>query len=828
MSQRTPLSTLALPIDDVLGDIEHALVSNTTAILVAPPGAGKTTRVPLALLDAPWREGRRILVLEPRRLAARAAADRMADLIGEKTGERIGLRARLASRVGDDTIIEVITEGVFTRMIIDDPELSGVAAVLFDEFHERSLDADFGLALARDAQAALRPDLRILVMSATLDTEHLQRKIGPCPIIKSDGRAFPVETRYAGRPSGRLEDKVVDVVARAIRSEQGSILVFLPGQGEIVRVAERLRDRDLGDTIEILPLYGTLPPVEQDRAIRPATGAGARRVILATAIAETSLTIEGVRIVIDSGMARVPRYDADAGVMRLETVRVSRASANQRRGRAGRTEPGLCIRLWEEPETDGLLPFAEPEIFASDMSSVVLDGAAWGALNVADLPWIDGPRAGMVKAARDGLTALGALDGDGRLSEAGRNIRKLALPPRLAHMVLSAARLGLAGEAADIAAVIVERGIGGHDVDLDTRLARFKGDRSRRASDMRRLAQGWAQAALRLTGAARGGETPTTTSAESLALAYPERIAKARGQGQFLLANGRAGHMDPASPLATSPFLVVGEIQGKAAASRITLAAACDAATFARLAARAAVVSDDITFDTAAMAVRARTSRRLGAIVLAEAPRALTAGDGAAEVLARGVLDAGVYRLPWSRDQSQLRNRLSFMLRAGLDVPDVSDAALAIETGWLTPYIARRTRLSDITADDLGQALNALVPWEVRQRLDREVPTHFIAPTGNAHMLDYESEGAPVLAIRVQELFGLKTHPTVADGRVPMTLHLLSPARRPIQITRDLPGFWAGSWQAVRSDMRGRYPKHVWPDNPADATPTARAKPRGT
>lgn len=828
MSQRTPHSNLSLPIDDVLDDIGRALQSNTTAILVAPPGAGKTTRVPLALLDAPWRDGRRILVLEPRRIAARAAADRMAALLGEKTGERIGLRARLASRVSAGTVVEVITEGVFTRMIIDDPELTGVAAVLFDEFHERSLDADFGLALARDAQAALRPDLRILIMSATLDTDHLQKAIGPCPVIESDGRAFPVETRYAGRPSDRLEDKVVECVARTIRSEQGSMLVFLPGQGEIMRVAERLRERDLGNDIEILPLYGALPPAEQDRAIRPVTGAATRRIVLATAIAETSLTIDGVRIVIDSGLARVPRYDADAGVTRLQTVRVSRASANQRRGRAGRTEPGLCIRLWDEPETDGLLPFAEPEIFASDMASVVLDGAAWGALDVADLPWIDAPRAGMVKAARDGLTALGALDGEGRLSESGRNIRQLALPPRLAHMVLSAARLGLAGDAADIAAVIVERGIGGHDVDLDTRLARFKSDRSRRASDMRRLAQSWAQAATRLTGDARTDETPTATSAEILALAYPERIAKARGQGQFLLANGRAGHIDPASPLAISPFLVVGEIQGRAAASRITLAAACDVPTFERLAAGVAVVSDDIAFDTNAMAVRARTARRLGAIVLSEAPRALKPDDGAADVLARGVLDAGVDRLPWSRDQSQLRNRLGFMLRAGLDVPDVSDAALRRDPAWLAPFIARRTRLSEITADDLGQALHALVSWDVRQRLDREVPTHFIAPTGNAHMLDYESEGAPVLAIRVQELFGLKSHPSIAEGRVPITLHLLSPAHRPIQITRDLPGFWTGSWQAVRSEMRGRYPKHVWPENPADAAPTARAKPRGS
>lgn len=813
-----------LPVDEVLPQVRDALGLHGMAVLVAPPGAGKTTRVPPALLDASWLAGRKILMLEPRRIAARSAAEFMSREQGDRLGGLIGLRARLTSRVSDATRIEVITEGVFSRMILDDPELPGVGAVLFDEFHERSLDADLGLALALDARSVLKPDLRVLVMSATLDGARVAKLLGDCPVITSEGRAFLVETRYVGRAGGRIEDDMADTVMRTLAKETGSILAFLPGQGEIQRTAERLRARVKDQSVEIAPLFGALDMAEQDRAIAPAPP-GRRKVVLATSIAETSITIEGVRVVIDSGLARVPRYEPDIGVSRLETVRVSRASADQRRGRAGRTEPGVCYRLWDEPETQGLVPFAEPEIRSADLSGLLLDCAEWGANDPAQLTWLDPPPEGLLKAAREDLTAIGALDPDGRITPRGKRLRALPLPPRLACMLIASVDHGAQDRAALIAAVLVERGIGGNDADLTVRLEAFARDRSRRAEDLRRLASSWARAAG--AGSASIADDGIT-AAGLLALAFPDRIAKSRGSGgQFLLANGRAGTIDAVSAISRASYIVAAELQGKAAATRILLAAPASEADVLEMAKDRIETREEIAFDMASQSVRARQMRRLGAVILESRPRALRKDEDASQILAGGIAKAGVGKLPWSKAQQQLRARVAFLRQAGGDWPDLSDEALgAGGCAFLEPFLAGKSRVADVTADDLGAALDALIPWPQRQKLDAEAPTHFEAPTGNSHALDYEGAGAPALHIRVQELFGLKDHPAIARGKLPLTLYLLSPAQRPIQITRDLPGFWAGSWAAVKSDMRGQYPKHPWPDDPANALPTTRAKPR--
>ena len=805
------------------------MASSCSAVLVAPPGAGKTTRAPLALLEDTWAGGRdgrgKMILLEPRRLAARAAAQRMAATLGEAVGETVGLRVRLGSRVGPRTRIEVVTEGVFSRMILDDPELTGVAGVIFDEFHERSLDADLGLALALDAQAGLRDDLRILVMSATLDGARVARLLGDAPVIHSEGRAYPVETRYLGRdPRKRIEEQVADAALAALRSETGSLLVFLPGQGEIRRTAGLLEEGVRDPAVDIAPLFGAMDQREQDLAVQPAAP-GRRKIVLATSIAETSLTIEGVRVVIDSGLARVPRYEPAIGLTRLETVRVSRAAADQRRGRAGRTEPGVCYRLWEEAATGALEPFAPAEILSADLSGLLLDCAAWGVTDPATLPFLDPPPKPALTEARAMLHEIDALDANGRITAAGKVIRSLPLPPRLARMVASAAERGQGGLAAEIAAVITERGLGGDASHLGHRLENFRRDRSRRAEDMRRLARGWAEA----VGAEFGRRDPAEAGAV-LALAYPDRIAKARGApGAFVMANGRGGQVEPHDALAREPFLAVAEIAGGAASARILLAAPIELADIESEFASHIATRDELTFDRNASALRARRVKRLHALVLAEQTLAVPASPEAAQALARGVGEVGVSRLPWTKALAQWRNRVLFLRRADASWPDLSDEALAkAAPEWLAPFIEGRTSVAAITPDDLDQALKALVPWDLARRLEAEAPTHFAAPTGNTHPIDYEAEEGPVLAIRVQELFGLKQHPAVAGGRLPLVLHLLSPAHRPIQITKDLPGFWKGSWSAVKAEMKGRYPKHPWPDDPADAAPTARAKPRGT
>ncbi|MFE1602444.1 ATP-dependent helicase HrpB [Methylobacterium sp. ID0610] len=822
-----PAAAPALPIDAVLGDLQAALAAGPNAVLVAPPGAGKTTRVPLALLDASWRGDGRIIVLEPRRLAARAAAERMAETLGERVGDTVGLRVRLGSKVSGRTRIEVVTEGVFARMILDDPELSGVAAVLFDEFHERSLDADLGLALALDAQGGLREDLRLVAMSATLDGARVARLMGEAPVIASEGRAHPVETRYLDRdPNRRIEEAMAEAIERALRAEPGSVLAFLPGQGEIRRVATLLEGR-LGafPEVDLAPLYGALDRAEQDRAVRPSPP-GRRKVVLATSIAETSLTIEGVRVVVDSGLARVPVYEPDLGLTRLVTVRASRASVDQRRGRAGRTQPGICYRLWAEAATGALEPFTKPEILSADLAGLVLDAAAWGVADPATLPFLDPPPAPALAEAKALLGGLGALDADGRLTPEGERLRALPLPPRLARMVVAAGARGRAAarDAADLAAVLVERGLGGDAVDLTERVERFRRDRSGRAEDMRRLAAGWARAAGPVA-----SETESPAPGALLALAYPDRIARARGKpGEFVLANGRGAALEPALALAREPFLAVAEIVGKASAARILAAAPITLDAIEALFADRIEARTSVAFDAGARALRARAQRRLGALVLGERVLPVPADADSARLLARGVADLGLSALPWSKAAAQWRERVQFLRRAeGEPWPDLSDAALgATAEDWLAPHLVGLTRLDEIGPDRLAEALHALLPWNLRARLDAEAPTHLEVPTGSRIPVDYGAE-EPVLAVRVQELFGLAAHPTIGGGRVPLLLHLLSPAQRPIQITRDLPGFWRGSWAAVRSDMRGQYPKHPWPEDPLTAPPTRRAKPRG-
>jgi ATP-dependent helicase HrpB len=820
-----------LPIDDVLDSLCEQLARASNAVLVAPPGAGKTTRVPLALLDEDWVGDGKLILLEPRRIAARGAAQRMAETLGEQVGETVGLRVRLGSKIGPRTRIEVVTEGVFNRMILDDPMLEGVAAILFDEFHERSLDADLGLALALDAQAGLRPDLRLLVMSATLDGARVAGLLGDAAIIESEGRAFPVETRHIARDTLlRLEDQIVTMILNALAQDEGSLLVFLPGQGEIRRVEERLQEklglRISNPAVLICPLYGAMEPAAQDRAIRPASP-GTRKIVLATSIAETSLTIDGVRIVIDSGLARVPIYEPDLGLTRLETVRVSRAAADQRRGRAGRTAPGICHRLWLEAATGSMAAFSAPEILSADLTSLMLDCASWGVSDPASLPFLDTPPAAALSEARLLLTDIHALDSTGRITTEGTRLRALALPTRLARMVVSAAYLGAARPAAEIAALLVERGLGGDSVDLTTRLERFRQERGGRAGDMRRLAQGWAQTAG--TGPQANREI---SAGQLLALAYPERIARSRGAGtgRYLLANGRGATLDPVNPLAREEFIVVAEMTGSAASARILSAAALDEADLRQVMGDAITEVEETVFDPAAKALRTRGKRRYRALVLGDRPLPTPASAESALVLAEAVARLGVAALSWSSAQSQLRARMAFLRAAEGEVwPDVGDAALdASVTEWLQPHLVGRISLADIDAACLGEALAGLLPWDQKRRLDEQAPTHFEAPTGSRVAVAYDTTSGPRIAIRVQELFGLRTHPSLANGRVPLVLELLSPGHKPIQVTRDLPGFWKGSWAAVRSEMKGRYPRHPWPDDPSVAPPTTRAKPRGT
>ncbi len=814
-----------LPVTAVLGRLRETLEARPNAVLVAPPGAGKTTLVPLALLDAPWRGDGRILLLEPRRLAARAAARRMASLVGEEPGGTVGFAMRMENRVSAATRILVVTEGVLSRMILDDPQLPGIAAVIFDEFHERSLDGDFGLALALDVQSALRPDLRLLAMSATLDGARVADLLGGAPVIESEGRSFPVELRYRDRAPGvAVEDATARAIRDALAGETGSVLAFLPGQGEINRTAERLADKLPAD-VEVVPLHGQLDGKAQDAAIRPSPP-GRRKVVLATSIAETSITIDGVRIIVDCGLSRVPKYEPATGLTRLETVRVSRASADQRAGRAGRTQPGIAVRLWRAEQTAALPAFSPPEILEADLSGLVLDCAAFGVTDPTSLSFLDPPPKPALAEARSLLVELGAIDDSGRLTEAGRAMRGLALPVRLAHMVAEAARAGHAADAAMLAVLLTERGLGGDGTDIERRLSRFRGERSPRAVAARQLAERLARQAAKRTAPA-GREVP---SAGALLIhAFPDRVAMARGErGRFVLANGRGAILDAADPLAGEAFLVVADLQGKAQNARIAAAAPIGEAELRGALGGRLSRTTETAFDPARRAVRVREATRLGAILLSERMLPAPSGAEADRAIVEALRAHGLSLLPWSREATALRHRLAW-LRKGLGEPwpDVSDAALTASLDdWLLPFLSGHASFDKIDANAVREGLMSLVPHDLQRRIATLAPTHFEAPTGSRVPIAYEGE-TPTLSIRVQELFGLDAHPAIAGGTVPLTLELLSPAHRPIQTTADLPRFWRGSWADVRADMRGRYPKHVWPEDPVHAEPTSRAKPRG-
>ena len=824
-----------LPVIEILPALAGALEGGRSAVLVAPPGAGKTTLVPLALLDAAWLGNGRIVLLEPRRLAARAAARRMAALLGEEPGDTVGYAMRMESRMSTKTRIQVVTEGVLARMILDDPELPGVSAVIFDEFHERSLDGDFGLALALDVQDALRPDLRLLVMSATLDGARVSTQLAGAPVLESQGRSFPVEVRYEERvPGTAVEDAMAKAIREALAAEPGSVLAFLPGQREILRTAERLEGRIPADC-DVVPLYGMLDGKAQDAAIKPPPP-GRRKIVLATSIAETSITIDGVRVVIDSGLSRLPRYEVSTGLTRLETVRVSRASAEQRAGRAGRTQPGVAIRLWRAEQTAALPAFTPPEILEADLSGMMLDCAAFGVADPATLRFLDPPPAPALAEARTLLEELDAIDEAGRLTGTGAAMRKLALPVRLAHMVAEAAKDGLQQGAAMLAVLLTERGLGGDSSDLERRLSRFRTERSSRATAARQLAERLAKAAgNNIAQQARRGEvgagslsTHPATAGALLLAAWPDRVAKARGErGRFVLANGSGAQVDGADPLAGEAFLVVADLQGKAQSARIAAAAAVSEDDIRAALGHRIETRTESTFDAGRGAVRVRETVRLGAITLSERMLPAPSGAEADWAIIAAIRQHGPGLLRWSKDVETLRHRLTFLHRGlGAPWPDMSDEVLlAGLDDWLLPFLSGEASIARIDPGTLHAGLMSLVPHELQRRIAKLVPTHFDVPSGSHVPIRYDGE-QPVLAVRVQELFGLDRHPAIAEGTVPLTLELLSPAHRPIQTTRDLPGFWRGSWADVRADMRGRYPKHVWPENPLEAAATSRAKPR--
>jgi ATP-dependent helicase HrpB len=824
-----------LPIHAVLPQLLDTLRATSNAVLVAPPGAGKTTAVAPALLSEPWCAGE-ILLLSPRRLAARAAAERMAEIAGERVGETIGYATRLDSRRSARTRILVLTEGIFRNRIQADPELAGVSAVLFDEVHERSLDSDFGLALALDSQGALRPDLRLVAMSATLDGERFAVLMAqgekPVPAIESEGRAFPLKLRHLGRSAEkRIEDEMAAAIRRALAEAEGSLLAFLPGVAEIERTAERLEGLPAGTDLH--RLHGSLEPGAQRSAIA-SPPPGRRKVVLATSIAETSLTLDGVRIVVDSGLARRPRYDRSAGITRLVTERASRAAVTQRAGRAGRQGPGTVYRLWEEAATAGLPRFDPPEIVEADLSALLLDCALWGVADPRQLKWLDPPPAAAVDEARRRLLSLGALGKDGRPTEHGKSIAALPLPPRLAHMLIEAQARGWGRTAAEVAILLSERGLGGNDVDLESRLRRWRSERGQRAEAARGLAKRWSQlCSPAKAGAQRGAETGPRPSPESseigpcLALAFPDRLSKRRDSSgeSWISAGGRGFRLDPHSPLARETWLAVGEVSGTAAGARILSAAAVGETEVEALFGDRIESGARLSFDPATGAVTARRGRRLGAITLSEGRDSQASPDEVAGALVEGVRAHGLSLLPWSESARSIRRRSAFARAHDPSLPDLSDEALLESLDeWLPLLVAGRRGLRDVDPASLLGMLDSRLGWDGRKSLDRLAPNAFETPAGSSHAIDYEAEAGPTVTVRVQALYGLSAHPAIAGGRVPLVLSLTSPAGRPIQTTRDLPGFWSGSWSAVAKEMRGRYPKHPWPDDPAAASPTLRTK----
>lgn len=821
---------MPLPIDAVLPRLLDALQARNAAVLQAPPGAGKTTRVPLALLDAPWLAGRRIVMLEPRRLAARAAARYMSSLLGEPVGRTVGYRMRLDSKVSAATRIEVVTEGVLGRLLQDDPALSEYGAVLFDEFHERSLQADLGLALCLEVQQALREDLRLLVMSATLDAEPVARLLGDAPLITSAGRAYPVEVRY--RPPGRLplEQHLAETVQRALQEETGSVLVFLPGGREIRRMARMLTPRLPADVF-LAPLYGELAQDAQDAAIAPAP-AGQRKVVLATAIAETSLTIEGVRVVVDAGLERRPAFDPVSGLTRLATVKVSQAAAEQRKGRAGRLEPGVCYRLWAESEQPRLAAFSAPEILEADLAGLVLELAQWGALDPAGLAWLDPPPAPAWAQARALLQRLQALDSEGRITDHGRRLRTLPLHPRLAHMLLRGRELGWGRLAAELAALLSERDVltGSREAGIEARLSAIRGnaadhvDRGRvqRVRDSARALQ------------AKGPVQPETADAPGILLgfAYPDRIAQRRpgDAPRYLLANGRGALLDEADPLRAAAYIVAAELDGDPREARVFLAAALSRAAIEQHFSADIGTRELVAWDDAAGAVLARQQRHYGALVLDDAPLPGADPDAIARALAEGVRRHGLQVLPWTNALRQWQARVQLLHRLEPDAwPDVGDEALeASLEQWFVPFAQGLSRLAQLRGFPLGPALASLLSHEQQRALEAQAPTHITVPSGSRIAIDYLAGEIPALPVKLQEMFGQQDTPRIAGGRIALTVQLLSPARRPVQVTQDLAGFWRNGYAEVRKELRGRYPKHPWPDDPLTAAPTRGTKRSGS
>lgn len=829
-----------LPIDDVLPALQAALAEHGQAVLVAAPGAGKTTRVPLALLDAAWRGDGRILVLEPRRVAARAAAEQMSRLLGEPVGRRVGYRVRLESRVSADTRVEVITEGIFTRMVQDDPSLEGVAAVLFDEFHERHLTSDLGLALVLESRQVLREDLRILVMSATLDAAPVARLLGaltnaPAATIVSEGRAFPVTTEHRpirdGVPFARA---VAQAVRTARRDRDGDVLVFLPGIAELQRCRLALEEDALDARVELL--HGSLTLEDQNRVLRPRDASP--RIVLSTAIAESSVTLDGVRIVVDAGLARVPRYDPRSGMSRLETVRVSQASADQRRGRAGRTAPGHCVRLWDAAQEATMPSRSKPEILEADLTPLALELACAGVSDASTLCWLDEPPAGALAQGRALLRDLGALDAQDRVTAHGRAMAALGIAPRLAHLVLVGTAQRMATLACEVAALLAERDIlrreaSEFDADLRTRVEALRG-RDRAGVDAGRLqrVRQEAQALRRAAPDASDADENLEALGELVALAYPDRVAQRRSgdSPRYLLRNGRGATFGAPQALGRAAYLAIADLDGDPAESRIWLAAALDEAGLRRAAARAISTTRQVEWDDATERVRASEVESLGAIVLRERPLRDVLPEDLTAALLGALRRRGIAALPWSEADLTLRARLRFAHRhIGEPFPDVSDEALlsGLER-WLGPALSSARRWSDLQHIALGDCLVAELSWAQRERLDRVAPTHVAVPSGSNIRVDYSDPAQPVLAVKLQECFGMTDTPRIAEGRVPLMMHLLSPAGRPVQVTKDLASFWRNGYFEVRKDLKGRYPRHPWPDNPLTAAATRRAKPRGS
>lgn len=831
---------MTLPIEEALPALRDALGANPSVVLVAPPGSGKTTRIPLALLGEPWLADKRILMLEPRRLAARSAARYMATLLNEEVGETVGYRVRMETRVGPKTRIEVITEGVLTRMLQNDPALENVGLVIFDEFHERSLHADLGLALSLQSQSLLREDLKVLVMSATLDAEPVAELLDGAPIITSEGRIYPVETHYLHRRvEGRIEPAVVRAVQEALTNTDGDILVFLPGVGEIRRVEARLSELNLGRGVRIAPLYGDLPQAAQDQAIAPSRD-GERKVVLSTSIAETGLTVEGVKVVIDSGLARAPRFSPRTGMTRLETVTVSRASADQRRGRAGRLGPGVCYRLWTEQEDRGLAAHDKPEIMEADLAPLALDLAAWGITDPAELQWLDLPPVASYQQARQLLNQLGALSDDGKVTAHGRRMAEIALHPRLAHMILQAIPMGQGGVACELAALLSERDLfrgatTTPNADLRLRLdALQRGDSGAAAlhgyevnSAARKRVLTEANRWKQVVDVSSNGEIDTDSCGLLLAFAYPDRIAQKRSAGRFLLRNGRGAALTEMQSLSQEAYIVAAELDDQGAESRIFLAAPVGLSEILQHFGDQIEEENLIAWDRSVQAVRARQRKRLGALVLRDAQLQEPDPEELLIALLRGVEEEGLGILPWTKGACHLQRRVNYMHHFEKEWPDLSEQALrATLEDWLAPHVYGMKNRGDLQSLNLTSILEGMLTWGQRQDLDEYVPTHMVVPSGSRLPIDYSDPSTPVLAVRLQEMFGLKETPRIARGRVPLTLHLLSPAHRPVQVTQDLASFWSNAYFEVKKDLKGRYPKHHWPDDPLQAIPTNRAKPR--